>query len=65
VLTSLGLPVTYDAAAWPALQDAMRVDKKSRGSMLRFVLLRGLGEPFVFEAPDATLLEQAYAEVAS
>jgi hypothetical protein len=33
--------------------------------MLRFVLLRGLGEPFVFEAPDATLLEQAYAEVAS
>jgi 3-dehydroquinate synthase len=65
VLTSLGLPVSYDAGAWPALHDAMRIDKKSRGSMLRFVLLRALGEPFVFDAPDATLLEQAYAEVAS
>ncbi len=65
VLTSLGLPVSYDAAAWPALHEAMRVDKKSRGAMLRFVLLRGLAEPFVYEAPDVTLLEQAYAEVAS
>jgi 3-dehydroquinate synthase len=65
VLTSLGLPVSYDASAWPALHDAMRIDKKSRGSMLRFVLLRALGEPFVFDAPDVTLLEQAYAEVSS
>jgi 3-dehydroquinate synthase len=65
LLTSLGLTVTYDRAAWPALHDAMRIDKKSRGDMLRFVLLRGLADPFVFEAPDATLLEQAYAEVSS
>jgi 3-dehydroquinate synthase len=65
VLTSLGLPVSYDAAAWPALYDVMRIDKKSRGSMLRFVLLRALGEPFVLEDPDATLLEQAYVEVSS
>jgi 3-dehydroquinate synthase len=65
VLSSLGLPVSYERAAWPALLDSMRVDKKSRGSMLRFVLLRGLADPFVYEAPEVTLLEQAYAEVAS
>ena len=65
VLSSLGLPVSYDRGAWPALHEAMRVDKKSRGSMLRFILLRGVADPFVFEAPDATLLEQAYAEVSS
>ena len=43
----------------------MRVDKKSRGPVLRFVLLKGLAQPFLYEAPDETLLEQAYAEVAS
>jgi 3-dehydroquinate synthase len=65
VLASLGLPVSYERKAWPALHDAMRIDKKSRGAMLRFVLLRGLADPFVFEAPEVTLLEQAYAEVSS
>jgi 3-dehydroquinate synthase len=65
VLASLGLPVSYEKAAWPALHDAMRVDKKARGDMLRFVLLRGLAEPFVYAAADVSLLEQAYAEVSS
>jgi 3-dehydroquinate synthase len=31
VLASLGLPVSYPAAAWPDLLAAMRVDKKARG----------------------------------
>jgi 3-dehydroquinate synthase len=65
VLTSLGLPVSYDREAWPALHDAMRIDKKARGDMLRFVLLRGLADPFLYEAPEVALLEQAYAEVSS
>jgi 3-dehydroquinate synthase len=65
VLSSLGLPVSYERAAWPALHEAMRVDKKSRGAMLRFVLLRGLADPFLYEAPELSLLEHAYAEVSS
>jgi 3-dehydroquinate synthase len=65
ILGMLGLPVSYERAAWPALHDAMRIDKKSRGAMLRFVLLRGLADPFVLEAPEVALLEQAYAEVSS
>jgi 3-dehydroquinate synthase len=65
ILTSLGLPVSYERAAWPALHDAMRIDKKSRGAMLRFVVLRGIADPFILEDPEVALLEQAYAEVSS
>ncbi|MCD0481204.1 3-dehydroquinate synthase [Streptacidiphilus sp. ASG 303] len=64
VLASLGLPLTYRADAWPRLLDAMKVDKKSRGDMLRFVVLDGLAKPSLLEAPDPSLLAAAYAEVA-
>ena len=63
ILTSLGLPVAYDRARWPELLDAMRIDKKSRGSLLRFIVLDGLGSPSVLEGPDEAVLEAAYAEV--
>ncbi|WP_033341770.1 3-dehydroquinate synthase [Catenuloplanes japonicus] len=64
VLTSLGLPVSYEADAWPALLAAMRVDKKARGSKLRFVVLDDLGAPSILAGPADELLESAYAEVA-
>ena len=41
----------------------MRVDKKTRGSMLRFVVLDGLARPGRLEGPDPALLAAAYAEV--
>jgi 3-dehydroquinate synthase len=63
ILASLGLPTTYDAAAWPALLDAMRVDKKSRGDRLRFVVLDGLAKPGILEAPDVQLLSAAYSTI--
>ena len=64
VLSSLGLPTTYHAAAWPSLLQAMRVDKKARGDRLRFVVLDGLAKPSILEAPDPDLLAEAYAHVA-
>jgi 3-dehydroquinate synthase len=64
VLGGLGLPVTYPAGAWPELHAAMRVDKKSRGARLRFVVLGGLGRPEILEAPPDDLLRAAYEEVA-
>jgi 3-dehydroquinate synthase len=64
VLCGLGLPTRYDAAAWPALLETMRVDKKARGRDLRFVVLDGIGRPGILEAPDDALLERAYEEVA-
>ena len=45
VLESLGLPTTYAAGRWDDLLTAMRRDKKSRGSTLRFVVLDGLCRP--------------------
>jgi 3-dehydroquinate synthase len=65
ILTSLDLPVGYPAEHWPALHDAMRVDKKSRGATLRFVVLSGLGRPGILAGPPDDLLDAAYAEVAT
>jgi 3-dehydroquinate synthase len=65
VLAGLGLPVSYPAAAWPALRAAIRVDKKSRGSQLRFVVLDGLARPGILAGPDDELLAAAYQEVSA
>jgi 3-dehydroquinate synthase len=59
VLSSLGLPTTYDGP-WPAVLEAMRVDKKARGAMLRFVVLDGIGRPGRLEGPDDDLLAATY-----
>jgi len=57
--------VSYRGDRWPKLLDAMRRDKKSRGSMLRFVVLHGLARPARLEGPDPALLQAAYAEVSA
>jgi 3-dehydroquinate synthase len=63
VLEQIGLPTSYRVDALPTLVDAMRIDKKSRGAMLRFVVLDGLAKPTMLEDPDPQLLESAYSEV--
>jgi 3-dehydroquinate synthase len=64
VLSSIGLPTSYDADALPELLEGMRNDKKTRSGVLRFVVLDGLGKPGRLEDPDAELLAAAYAAVA-
>jgi 3-dehydroquinate synthase len=64
-LGALGLPVTYPAGRWDQLYSAMQVDKKARGSLLRFVVLDGLGSPAMWEGPDPTLLVAAYADISA
>jgi 3-dehydroquinate synthase len=63
ILTSLGLPVRYDADALPQLLEYMAGDKKTRSGVLRFVVLDGLAKPGRLEGPDPSLLAAAYAEV--
>ena len=65
VLTALGLPVTYAGGHWEELLSAMGIDKKARGSLLRFVVLQGIGHPVVWEGPDPVLLAAAYASIST
>ncbi|WP_255954346.1 3-dehydroquinate synthase [Streptomyces odontomachi] len=65
VLESVGLPLTYRSDAWPQLLEAMKVDKKSRGDLLRFIVLDGLAKPAVLAGPDPDALLAAYGRVAA
>jgi 3-dehydroquinate synthase len=63
VLELVGLPTSYSGADWAQLHEAMKVDKKSRGDTLRFVVLDALAKPAVLTGPDPALLTAAYAEI--
>ena len=62
-LRAVGLPTTYRGDRWEQLLAAMRRDKKTRGDLLRFVVLDEIGRPGRLEGPDPALLAGAYAEV--
>lgn len=62
LLRELGLPTSYQAAAWPALRKLMSADKKSRGEELRMVLLEEIGEPRTVSPPE-DVLAAAYRKV--
>ena len=63
LLASLGLPTAYPGERWPALHEAMRIDKKARGDRLRFVVLDGLAQPGILDSPDPDLLRAAYEQL--
>ncbi|TAK69559.1 MAG: 3-dehydroquinate synthase [Actinomycetota bacterium] len=65
VLAAVGLPVSYQPGRWPALLEAMKVDKKTRGDLLRFIVLDRIGAPALLEGPDPSLLVAAYDEVSA
>ena len=65
VLTKVGLPVTYASGRWDRLYPAMQIDKKARGSLLRFVVLNGMQNPVMWEGPDPALLQAAYEAISS
>lgn len=65
VLESVGLPLTYRGDQWPKLLETMKVDKKSRGDLLRFIVLDGLAKPSVLEGPDPAVLVAAYGELSA
>jgi 3-dehydroquinate synthase len=69
VLTVLGLPTVdvwaRDEDRFDRLLEAMRRDKKSRGSQLRFVVLDGLASVTRLEGPPEDRLRTAYGRVAA
>lgn len=59
----VGLPTTYAKASFDDLHAAMRVDKKARGSQLRFVVLADLAQPVVLAGPSVADLRDAYTAI--
>ena len=60
VLDRVGLPTTWAGASYEELRARMAVDKKSRGTHLRFVVLRALADPVVLTDPAEEHLRAAY-----
>jgi len=65
LLSCVGLPTSYAADAFDELLQTMALDKKARGSTLRFVILNGLASAEILTAPNEDLLRTAYASVAA
>lgn len=63
ILKAVGLPTNYSARNWDDLLAAMRMDKKTRGDQLRFVILRDVATPAILTGPDTALLFAAYREI--
>ena len=61
VLASLALPTSYDAAGYDDLRTIMGRDKKARGSRLRLIGLRRIGEVELIDDPDEQALRDAFA----
>ncbi len=63
ILKSVGLPTSYRDGKWSELLAAIKIDKKSRGDVLRFVILEDIGKPSILEGPDPALLVAAYHSI--
>ena len=63
VFARVGLPTTYAKASFDDLHRAMKVDKKSRGSQLRFVVLTDVAKPTVLAGPSLADLRDAYTAI--
>jgi len=60
ILQSVGLPTSYSRAPLDDFIEVMKVDKKSRGDLLRFVVLEGVGKPRILAGPTSEQLSSAY-----
>ncbi|MCX6395212.1 MAG: 3-dehydroquinate synthase [Propionibacteriales bacterium] len=63
-LEAVKLPTRFADASFEELLATMRVDKKSRGNQLRFVVLDGLAKPVVLAGPAEEHLRAAYDHLA-
>ncbi|MGJ9412154.1 3-dehydroquinate synthase family protein [Aeromicrobium sp. CF4.19] len=63
VLSSLSLPTTW-AGAFSPLLAAMRLDKKTRGDLLRLVVLSDLARPTILAGPEEEVLRDSFVALA-
>ncbi|MDP1850854.1 MAG: 3-dehydroquinate synthase [Candidatus Planktophila sp.] len=65
VLSGLNLPISYPRSAWPELLPMLALDKKSRGTLLRFVAISDVGRCIRIEGVSQSELLAAYERVSS
>lgn len=65
ILSSYGLPITYDRHAWQKLAPLLALDKKARGNTIRFVALNGIGTTTRLEDLSSAELDAAYERISS
>lgn len=65
ILELVGLPTTYPAEAFTELTETIRLDKKTRGNQLRFVILEAHARARIFTGANQQLLQSAYHAVAT
>ncbi len=63
VLERVGLPTSYDRFDFETLHEVMKVDKKARGSQLRFVVLDDIAAPAILAGPSETDLRAAFDRI--
>ncbi|MCI1749413.1 MAG: 3-dehydroquinate synthase [Acidipropionibacterium sp.] len=61
IMAGLGLPTTFEGTAWPQLRATMNLDKKTRGTMLRFVGISAPGKVSMIEGPAEEELQECFA----
>ncbi|OZG64309.1 bifunctional shikimate kinase/3-dehydroquinate synthase [Bifidobacterium hapali] len=63
VLSSLGLPTSWNGGSFDDVLALMHRDKKARGNTLRFVVLDGIGHPVHLDNPPADAVEEAFRRI--
>jgi 3-dehydroquinate synthase len=64
ILSAFQLPTTFDRHAWQKLAPLLALDKKARGSTIRFVALNGIGSTTRLEDLTSAELDSAYERIA-
>ncbi len=65
LLRKFELPTTYRADALPKLLELMAGDKKSRGSVVRFIGLEDIAQPIWLESVTSDQIAQAYGRISA
>lgn len=65
ILSSFQLPISFERQAWQKLLPLLSLDKKARGTTLRFVVLDAIGSTIRLEDLISTELDAAYERICS
>lgn len=63
LLSSLGLPISWNNGSWDDVLALMHRDKKARGNKLRFVILDEIGHPMHLDDPPADAVHEAFERI--